>query len=90
MIEDKKQKHTLQMEDREKLQVTGVTEVLAFDEENVMMETYGGLLIIKGQGIHMDRLDLTLGEVAIVGILDSISYSDRVTPEKTWLSKLFR
>lgn len=95
MAEEKKRsgRHTLTMEEREKMQIGGVLEVLSFDEEGVMMETSCGLLVLKGAELHIGRLDLEEGEVTVNGTIDSIDYSDgsvsggRAHP---LLGKLFR
>lgn len=95
MAEEKKRSghHTLMMEEREKLQIGGVLEVLSFDEEGVMMETTCGLLVLKGAELHIGKLDLEEGEVTVNGTIDSIDYSDgsaaggRTHP---LLGKLFR
>ena len=57
MAEEKKRggHHTLMMEEREKLQIGGVLEVISFDEEGVMMETTCGLLVLKGAELHCCR-----------------------------------
>lgn len=93
MAEEKKKtgRHTLTMEERERLRIGGVLEVLSFDEEGVMMETTCGLLLLKGNGIHIGRLDLDSGDVTVEGVIDSITYSDGTFTEKhSLLGKLFR
>ena len=83
----------MMMEEREKLQIGGVLEVISFDEEGVMMETTCGLLVLKGAELHIGKLDLEEGEVTVNGTIDSIDYSDgsavggRTHP---LLGKLFR
>lgn len=91
MAEEKR--HTLLMEEREKIQVGGVLEVLSFDEEGVMMETTCGLLMLKGEDLHIGRLDLDSGEVTVTGTLDSIDYSEgglSGSRQHPFLGKLFR
>lgn len=93
MAEEKKKagRHTLSMEERERIRIGGVLEVLSFDEEGVMMETDCGLLLLKGTGLHIGRLDLDAGEVAVEGGIDSISYADGITAQRhSILGKLFR
>lgn len=92
MAEDKKRsRHMITMEERERIRLGGVMEVLSFDEEGVMMETECGLLMIKGTGLHMGKLDLDAGEVTVEGLFDSITYSDGSLAEKhSFLGKLFR
>lgn len=93
MAEEKRKsgRHTLHMEEREKVHIGGVTEVLSFDEEGVMMETTCGLLLLKGMGLHIGKLDLDSGDVTVDGSIDSITYSDGSFTEKhSILGKLFR
>ena len=93
MAEEKRKngRHTLYIEEREKVRIGGVLEVLSFDEEGVMMETACGLLLLKGSGLHMGKLDLESGDVAVEGSVDSVTYSDgRMVEKQSFLGKLFR
>lgn len=93
MAEEKKRigRHTLNMEEREKVRIGGVLEVLSFDEEGIMMETTRGLLMLRGAGMHIGKLDLDAGDVIVDGSIDSITYSDGTLAEKhSILGKLFR
>ena len=84
-------RHTVNMEEREKVKIGGVLEVLSFDEEGIMMETTCGLLLLKGTGLHIGKLDLESGDVTVDGSIDSITYSDGSFTEKhSLLGKLFR
>ena len=62
------------LEDRESLRVTGVLEVLSFDEETVVCDTEQGILMMNGSGLHVSRLDLEEGELWVEGQVDAISY----------------
>ena len=93
MAEEKRKsgRHILNMEERERVRIGGVLEVLSFDEEGVMMETTCGLLMLKGSGMHIGKLDLDAGDVTVDGSVDSITYSDGTFTEKhSILGKLFR
>ncbi len=93
MAEEKRKnsRHTIQIEERERLTVSGVLEVVSFDEDGIMMETGCGMLLIKGSGLHIGRLDLESGDVAVDGNIDYISYSDGNFSEKhSILGRLFR
>lgn len=93
MAEEKRKtgRHTLLMEEREKVRIGGVLEVLSFDEEGIMLETTCGMLMLKGAGLHMGKLDLDSGDVSVDGSIDSITYSDGSFTEKhSILGKLFR
>ena len=83
--EKKKGRHTLNMEERERVRIGGVMEVLSFDEDGIMMETTCGLLLLKGAGMHIGKLDLEAGSI------DSMTYSDGTLAEKhSILGRLFR
>lgn len=93
MAEEKRKssRHTFSMDEREKARIGGVMEVLSFDEEGIMMETTCGMLMLKGNGMHIGKLDLDAGDVTIDGMIDSITYSDGTFTEKhSLLGKLFR
>ena len=53
---DGAQMHSILLEEREKLRVTGVSDVQSFDEEQVLLETGKGMLIVRGQGLHVEKL----------------------------------
>lgn len=56
--------------------VTGVLDVLAFDLNEILLETEQGMLMVKGKDLHVNRLSLEKGEVDLAGQIDSASYSD--------------
>lgn len=59
--------HSVILEGREKLTISGVTDVHSFDEEQVLLETVRGMLVVRGQGLHVERLQLEAGELIIQG-----------------------
>ena len=56
--------------------VTGVLDVLSFDLNEVLLETEQGMLMMKGNDLHVNRLSLEKGEVDLSGEIDSIAYSE--------------
>lgn len=68
--------HRLQMNHRHTLAMTGITDVVSFDGDEIILETVCGLLLIKGQQLHLNQLNLEKGEVSIDGSVDSLTYSD--------------
>ena len=92
-MEEKKsrQMHSIQWKDRTQGSVTGVTDVLSFDEHSVILETEQGMLSIKGKDLHIGRLMLEQGEVELEGTPDSIMYSGSSPVAKgTLLRRMFR
>ena len=59
--------HTVILEGREKLSISGVVDVQSFDEDQVLLETVRGMLVVRGQGLHVERLQLEAGELIVEG-----------------------
>lgn len=55
--------------------MTGVKDVVAFDEGEIILITSEGMLTVKGTDLHVTRLDLDRQEVDIAGQIDSLVYS---------------
>ncbi len=81
--------HTVNMNDRESLSVTGVSDVMGFDEQTVNVATPCGNLIIKGESLHISKLSLESSEVVVDGRINSLQYLGD-TKQKGFVSKLFR
>ena len=81
--------HSVILEGREKLSISGVVDVQSFDEEQVMLETVRGMLIVRGQGLHVARLQLESGELIVEGEIGLLEYDDSVQPRGSLFSRLF-
>ena len=81
MIEDKKimkpKTQSLMLENRERLNITGVIDVESFNDENVIVETELGILIVRGEDLHISKLNIDNSELNIEGDIVSCEYSDR-------------
>ena len=82
----------LVLENRGKLSVSGVNDVLSFDDQVVMVDTELGLLTVKGENIRINKLSLDTAEVIIEGELSSLAYSQNKQEKSTGtiLSKIFK
>ncbi|MDD5944857.1 MAG: sporulation protein YabP [Clostridia bacterium] len=69
-------RHRIVLEERERLSLTGVTDVIAFDEESITADTDMGIIVIRGEGLHISRLNLDEGVLQTEGSVDSIEYGD--------------
>ncbi|MBE6824094.1 MAG: sporulation protein YabP [Ruminococcaceae bacterium] len=83
-----KSSHTLILDNRSKLTLTGVNDVLGFDEQNVNLLTDIGALIVKGEALHINKLSLESKDVCIDGKINSLQYLSQNT--KSLKSKLFK
>lgn len=82
--------HKVSMVNRKSVSLNGVNDVLAFDLNEVLLETEAGMLMIKGEDLHVNRLTLDKGEVDVGGRIDSLTYSDTVNKGESFFAKLFR
>lgn len=82
----------LVLENRKKLSVSGVNDVLSFDDQVVMIDTELGLLTVKGENIRINKLSLDTAEVIVEGEISSLLYSQNKQEKSagTILSKIFK
>lgn len=68
--------HKITMTNRHMCLISGVKDVLSFDVHEVVLETEQGMLMMKGDDLHVSRLSLDQGEVDVDGRIDSLAYSE--------------
>ncbi|RDU24487.1 sporulation protein YabP [Anaerosacchariphilus polymeriproducens] len=85
--------HKLVLNNRKSSNITGVSDVISFDLNVVLLETEQGILTIKGNDLHVNRLTLEKGEIDITGRVDSFTYSDANgygKKEESFFGRLFK
>lgn len=86
--------HSIQYLNRKAGKLTGVVDVMSFDSNQIVLETTQGILTMKGQELHVSRLQLEQGEVDVEGRMDSLSYTEGGTFQKkkkgTLLKRMFQ
>lgn len=93
MTEEKKavkMPHSLILENRKNMTITGVSDVDSFDEQAVVAYTDLGELTVRGKNLHINKLSLETGELALEGDIVSMGYTDNQSSSGGFLSKLFR
>ena len=80
------------LENRGKLSISGVLDVLSFDDQVIMVETELGLLTIKGENLRITKLSIDTSEVIVEGNISYLAYSNKeVEKNKGMLfSKIFK
>lgn len=68
--------HKLQLNERRQLTMTGVTEVVSFDDGAVVLQTSLGTLIVQGKQLQLKQLSLDGGQVAVDGEISALSYEE--------------
>lgn len=96
-VEDKKsiQGNIIQnifLENREKLNISGVIDVLSFDDQIVIVETELGLLTVKGEDLRINKLSIDTSEVIVEGEIYNLGYSEKEYSKKetSFIGKLFK
>ncbi len=88
-----KHAHRVSMSNRSKLEMTGISDVISFDLTKVLLESDYGVITIKGQNLHVNRLSVEKGELDIDGTIQAIEYSDKDNFSKkgeSWFGKLLK
>lgn len=68
--------HKVLLSNRKTGNFSGVIDVLSFDVGEILLETEQGMLLIKGEDLHVNRLSLEQGEIDVAGRIDSLAYSE--------------
>ena len=81
--------HKLTLDGRNRLNLTGVTEVESFDESMIVLHTTRGTLVIRGNGLHLQLLSLDGGQVHVDGTVDTMTYEDDAKEAGGFFARLF-
>lgn len=76
------QNHTLTMEGRTRVQLTGVDAVCCFNEREIVLETSEGEIALLGEGLHIEQLDLQAGRLDVTGQIAGVEYNGPVRPKE--------
>ena len=79
--------HVLTLDGRKSLTMTGVTEVVSFDDGLVVLRTDLGMLTVQGTGLRLKTLSTDGGQMAVTGEVSALSYEE--PREGGWLRRLF-
>ncbi len=80
----------INIQNREKIKVTGVNDIIGFDETFVDIETELGKLLIRGEGLKISRLSLEQHELVINGYVYSCEYEDNSKNKKGIVGRMFK
>lgn len=82
----------LVLENRNRLNISGVLDVLSFDDQIVIIETELGMLTVKGDNLRINKLSIDTSEVIVEGEIISLAYSNKDLDKKneSFLGKIFK
>lgn len=92
MDDKSKGRHSISIQERNRVAIVGIVDVFSFDEMQVDVETGEGMLLIQGENLHITRLSLDKGDLELEGLIHSIAYHDNYIgkPGGSFLGKLFK
>lgn len=83
--------HSINIVERKNILVTGVKKIESFDNEEFLMESIMGIILLKGENLEIVKLDTHDGVVSIKGNINSMIYDDGKKKDgDTFLGKLFK
>ena len=84
--------HEVKIVDRSIISLSGISKISSFDDQEFLMESNMGVILLKGEGLEIVKLDTHDGHVKIKGKLISFAYMDNMKKNKdeSLLSKLFK
>ncbi|SDB29331.1 sporulation protein YabP [Ruminococcaceae bacterium FB2012] len=83
--------HSLILENRSRLELTGVTDVDRFDEQEIALFTQQGELTIRGSGLHINEMSVGSGKLSVEGEVTALIYGDKDRKKKlSFLGKLVK
>ena len=94
MMEEKQSAgvHRVLLENRKKAVITGVQKIHSFNENEVLLLSEAGKILLKGEQLHVRKLNLEKGDAEVEGRVDSLSYLTRNAHKKdeSILKRMFR
>jgi len=84
--------HEIKVTDRSIISLSGINKISSFDDQEFLMESNMGIILLKGEGLEIVKLDTHDGNVKIKGKLNSFAYIENVkkNKEESIISKLFK
>ena len=84
--------HGVMINERKIVYITGVLRIESFDNEEFLLETNMGFLVIKGSSLEIIKLDTKEGTLSIKGNIDSLAYFDSLKKnnKSSFMDKLFK
>ncbi len=90
MMDESVKKHQVILKQREKAVISGAAEVDSFDEHRVVLITELGVLVIKGEGLHIQSLSVDSGDVSVSGRIEALEYVEAQPQGGSFWGKLFK
>ncbi|MCI5630131.1 YabP/YqfC family sporulation protein [Terrisporobacter sp.] len=82
--------HSISLKDRSNLVIYGVDHIYSFNDKKVELLTSAGRLIIEGEGLDMNKLNLEESIISVDGTVNSLNYEKEKKPDEKFWKKVFK
>ena len=82
--------HTIAIDNRAKITVTGIKEVTSYDSETIVAASDVGELIVQGKKLHINSFDQASGRLSVEGRIDAVQYVDLKPKNESVFARLFK
>ncbi len=90
ILEENYSSQNIIVESRKRLEISGVKDVISFDEETLLLDSVMGKITVKGEGMHIESFNTESGDLTASGKVHAVVYMSDVKSEGGFLSRLFR
>ena len=92
IIESSTFSHLVNINERKSITITGIKNIESFDNEEFILISNLGTILLKGQNLEIIKLDTIEGKVSIKGEINSLAYVDdiKASKETSLFSKIFK
>ena len=90
MEENLNTSHNIIIENRKRLNISGVKEVASFDDETILLDTVLGKITVKGEGLHIESFNMQTGDLCAIGKIFAVVYMSDAKVSGGVFSRLFR
>lgn len=82
--------HSINLKGRSDLLISGVEQIYSFNDNKVEIQTCEGKMVIEGEALDMNKLNLEENVISVQGTINSIIYSKSKNPKESFLKKVFK
>ena len=89
-VSEDKKTHAIKMQSRRMAELSGVVDVLSFDEDCVVADTVDGAIVLRGRDLHVSSLDLDKGALVVDGEFSGFTYEESPAVKTSVFSRIFK
>lgn len=89
-LEENYSSQNIIIEGRKRLEISGIKDVISFDEETLLLDSVMGRITVKGEGLHIESFNTQSGDLTAAGKIHAAVYMSDAKAQGGLLSKLFR